>query len=185
MLNAQEKFILKFHGNGHPCVVKFGQDYQKVLDWYQEPGINRLDFLIKLLTPLDRHRYFSFTSFSAWYSTFNLKIAEDKTIKPTIVTGGPITNEGIDQLSIKLLSGIIESSLTEHTMQSLVQDCMTFGYFDLLGLLLTCFVCDGKMEESTVFRLGIELRAEIPRWQALQLSTVPTLAEIEEVLTIN
>lgn len=157
---------LYYHGLGHPALKD--KTALEISLWYQEVPEASLDELVRILTPKDRQGFFAMVDFPHWYSDFCHKIDQNTTIK---VFG--LTNEQIDVSSLNLLSGIIKHQLTQHTMQKLIQDILSFNFSDILSDFLICLGADGRFLELTIFRLKIDT-SPYPRWLSVGLEAPPT-----------
>lgn len=175
-LTQTELTTLQYHLSNHPYIPKLENNYQDIANWYNSIPSGKLIDLIQLLSPLDRKNYFSFIDFPKWYSELNNKIHNNTTIK---IFG--LTNEQINEIAINLLSALIEYSLTEPSMQQLVQDILRRQLYSVLDNLLKCLGANGDFQEITLFLLNIDIQP-FPRWQSLGLSEAPTSAEIQSLL---
>lgn len=165
-LTTEDLPKLNYHGVGHPLIK--GKTASEISDWYNQNPTGALTELVRILSPLDRKNYFAFTDFPTWYSQFCQKIIDNTTVK---LFG--LSNDDIDDISVRLLAGLIQNQLTEHTMQKLVQDMLQYNFNDLLADLLICLGADNKFFELTLVRLNIEL-VSYPRWMSVGLSIPPT-----------
>ena len=174
-LSVVELGTIQYHGTNHYTVSKLLPNYESLSEWYDSIPNNQLKDLVKLLSPLDRKNYFSFTNFPYWYSELCSKIELDTTIK---IFG--MNNSEINEVSLNLLSSLILENLTEHSMQQLVQHIMKRKLNTTLDNLLKCLGANGDFSEHTLLSLNVEM-SEYKRWQSLGLNECPNPQELEEI----
>lgn len=150
----------------------------------QIPTEGKIDTLLIILTPLDRHKLFANDDFKTFYSDFSLMIAEDTTIKvKRFIDDIPFTNQQLDILCLELLNGIVSNGQTDLTIQDILIQLITSDK-PTLKLLIQSFGATGIFEETTLDILKIELNLNNPRWQSLGLSSAPTEAEVQNALSL-
>lgn len=179
-LSQQELATLDYFCTDHNSLSAYiaAQDWPSIEIWFTEVPSVSLETVITLLSPYEKYRLFSVIGFPEWYSSYCLKVHEEVDLVPVL---GLTTADFAGYLDT-LLGLILLYGLTSHSLHDIVAVAFKRNMLDLIQVLLVCFASDGILYGDTLLHIKVET-ATYPRWLSLGLTSSPTAAELQAVLS--
>jgi hypothetical protein len=175
---------LSIYLSNHGVVAYVANNTQEIQYWLDSipDTINGFELLLYAIPINELSNLFKNRDVPKWFSELCTKVHNNTDIEVFLLGANTTDRKKQTKRFLGLfVKELVKMGLFELDMQSLINYLLSWSVSGL-NMLLILFVADGLLTEGTLLNLQVELSG-VKRWQALGLSSLPTLEEIEQALS--